>query len=136
MRPSPCPSLGKAIRSPSMICVQMGWERYWWAGPVSRCTSGSIGWIESTGRQPRRIRRMTARPPHPTSDTPVVSSATRSEWTRATYAGLASGVPSKATFHVAVTLANGQSRHLVQTVQVIEDELLLRLARLSPGTDV
>ena len=55
---------------------------------------------------------------------------------RVRFAGFTSGQPPRATFHAALTLRNGTTRHVSQTVRVPDENVQLRLLKLPDGAEV
>lgn len=64
------------------------------------------------------------------------SATLKTNWSRATFAGVTAGDPPGATFHFVLTLRGGKQKRLSQAVRVSDDSLLLRLLKLSPGTEI
>ena len=69
--------------------------------------------------------------PQPESD-----QAQKIRWQRMTFASLTPGKPPCANFHAVGVTIGGMTRHFSQAVRVTDENILLRLTRLSAGAEV
>ncbi len=66
----------------------------------------------------------------------VTSSKPNARWQRMTLTGVTPGNPTCVTFHAVGQTQSGVTRHFSQAVRVTDENLLLRLMKLSVGVEI